>query len=256
MASSSVNRRRRAICNDAGHGETLDNLAVVLLKTRFPENVGMAARACVNMGCKNLILIQPERWDPLKAEPLATPKGMLLIKNIRLYDSPDKALAPFNLVVGTTARTGGVIRKTSTPETVAAQLSATGQGKKIALLFGPEDRGLTNAELCSCQALMRIPTASEASSLNLAQAVLLALYEFRKQGIGREVRQRRLITQAERSLLEQALRETLLDLDWLPGANPDHFFQLWRNLLARLDLARHEYDALMGFCRQIKNHLR
>lgn len=232
------------------------NLTVVLLKTRFPENVGMAARACVNMGCNRLLLIQPERWDPLKAEPLATPKGMRLINDIQIFDSPEQALAPFNLIVGTTARTGSVIRRAITPEQLAAQLGSASQGKRIALLFGPEDRGLSNEELGFCQALVRIPTASEAPSLNLAQAVLLLLYVLRKQADAPEARKRRSICQAERLLLERAFKEALLDLDWLSGTNPDYFFQLWRNLLARMELARHEYDALMGFCRQIRNRLR
>lgn len=231
------------------------DLTVALLRTRFPENVGMAARACVNMGCEKLILIQPERWDPLRAEPLATPKGMLLINNIRIFDDIEQALAPFNMIVGTTARTGGLIRKAMPPQLLAGQLASNGQHKKIALLFGPEDRGLSNEELGFCQALVRIATASQAPSLNLAQAVLLLLYELRKQGAIPESRKRQTITQAERIMLERAFREALLDLDWLSGANPDHFFQLWRTLLARMDLARHEYDALMGFCRQIKNRL-
>lgn len=231
------------------------DLTVALLKTRFPENIGMAARACANMGCEKLILIQPERWDPLKAEPLATPKGMRLINNIQIFDSLEQALAPFNLIVGTTARTGGVIRRTITPEELGAQLASAGQRKRIALLFGPEDRGLNNEELGFCQALARIPTASEAPSLNLAQAVLLLLYELRRHPAAPQARKGRSICQAERLLLERAFREALLDLDWLSGANPDYFFQLWRNLLARMELARHEYDALMGFCRQIRNRL-
>ena len=53
----------------------LQGLEVVLVKTRFPENIGMAARACVNMGCPTLRLVDPERWDREKARPLATPKG-------------------------------------------------------------------------------------------------------------------------------------------------------------------------------------
>ena len=50
----------------------LQGLEVVLVKTRFPENIGMAARACVNMGCPTFRLVDPDRWDREKARPLAT----------------------------------------------------------------------------------------------------------------------------------------------------------------------------------------
>ena len=56
---------------------SLDLLQVVLVQTRFPENIGMAARACVNMGSHSIRLVAPERWDREKARPLATPKGQV-----------------------------------------------------------------------------------------------------------------------------------------------------------------------------------
>lgn len=84
----------------------LQGLDVVLVKTRFPENIGMAARACVNMGCSSLRLVDPERWDKEKAIPLATPKGIPLLDSLSVHPSVQEAVAPCALVLGTTARGG------------------------------------------------------------------------------------------------------------------------------------------------------
>lgn len=227
-------------------------LAVILNKTRFPENIGMAARACANMGCERLILSAPERWDYLKAEPLATPKGVPLLKTIAIYDKLEDALAPFNYVIGTTARSGGFRRQPLAPDQ-AAREAAKVEGE-VALLFGPEDRGLTNRELRFCQRLVHIPANPAANSLNLAQAVLIMLYEFRKSGREMPACQKpRGIGIRERILLEDNFKSALIGLDCLRADNPDYFFQIWQGMLNRIRPTREEFDALMGFCRQLKN---
>ena len=86
---------------------SLDLLQVVLVQTRFPENIGMAARACVNMGSHSIRLVAPERWDREKARPLATPKGQGVLDDVQVLPDVSAAVADCSLVIGTTARTGG-----------------------------------------------------------------------------------------------------------------------------------------------------
>lgn len=156
----------------------LQGLDVVLVKTRFPENIGMAARACVNMGCSSLRLVDPERWDKEKAIPLATPKGIPLLDSLSVHPSVQEAVAPCALVLGTTARVGGWRRALLSPPQAGRLVAASlARGERVALVFGPEDRGLNNAEISHCQQLVTIPTDPAARSLNLAQAVLLLTYE-------------------------------------------------------------------------------
>ena len=212
----------------------LDGLDVVLVKTRFPENIGMAARACVNMGCSSLRLVDPERWDREKARPLATPKGQDLLDGVTV--SPD-----------------------------LSEAEVLARGERVALVFGPEDRGLNNEEITHCHKLTTIPTDPAASSLNLAQAVLLLLYECanavrnsqKKEG-GRapgESGGGKLVTAAEQERLMESVKDMLLRLDYLHGDNPDYFLMPWRRLFTRAGLRRHEYDALMGLCRQVRHKL-
>ena len=76
----------------------LPELEIVLVNTRFPENIGMAARACANFGCKNICLVKPEKKDLLNAIPLATPKGLNILKNIRFSASLSEAVSCSNIV--------------------------------------------------------------------------------------------------------------------------------------------------------------
>jgi tRNA/rRNA methyltransferase len=127
----------------------------------------------------------------------------------------------------------------------------------VALVFGPEDAGLTNQETQLCGRLVNIPTADEATSLNLAQAVLVMCYEIFKTavGIAGDVpgpTPARAATHAERESLFAVLRETLLSIDFLKADNPDYWMLPVRRFIDRVGLKRQEFNLLMGVCRQIK----
>ena len=267
----------------------LQGLDVVLVQTRFPENIGMAARACVNMGCGHISLVEPERWLRDKASPLATPKGQALLDGITIHESLAEAVADSALVIGTTARRGGWRQAMLSPERCAAEVAAClRQGGGVSLVFGPEDRGLDNAAITQCHRLVCIPTDPAASSLNLAQAVLIVLYacaaamreaDRSEAGTavggephgprnvpqpepiapaslaGKEDGHGPLASAADQERLMAALREMLLRIDYLHGDNPDYFLMPWRRLFGRARLRRHEYDALMGMCRQVRRAL-
>lgn len=266
---------------------TLQDLHVVLVKTRFPENVGMVARACVNMGVGHVGLADPELWKPEKARPLATAKGEGLLEAVTVFPDLPTALAPHALVVGTTARTGGWRRDLLRPAQAAAEVVAVlAEGQSVALVMGPEDRGLNNEEIECCQRLVTIPTSPDASSLNVAQATLLLLYECFKAAQEHAHGTRpsdqtaeqaaalartqaappaetpafpqedgKRINAEDQSRLYGALKSMLMDIDFLHGNNPDYFLMPLRRFLGRVGLRRHEYDALMGVCRQVKNKL-
>jgi tRNA/rRNA methyltransferase len=236
----------------------LDQVAVVLVRPRFPENIGAAARACANFGCPRLILVDPERWEEDKALPLATPKGADILRRMEIFEDLGAALAGFSYALGTTARTGGWRRSLFTPAQAGPEAAARlAEGGQVALVFGSEDRGLSNAEVELCSGLVNIPTAPDASSLNLAQAVLLLLYEvagavrarpFTPGGRSKD----RLATHAEQEMLFAALQDMLADIDYLRPENPDYWMLPVRRLLGRMTLRRGEFNLLMGVCRQVR----
>ncbi len=243
--------------------DALRHLEIVMVGTKFPENIGMAARACANMGCGRLTLVAPAWWDKEKARPLATAKGEALLDAVEVKETLAEALAPHVLTVGTTARTGGWRRGLLTPERAAEEIAPLlHEGNRVAIVFGCEDRGLGNADIEQCQRLVTIHTAGDASSLNLAQAILILTYECMKAVSRTDPQpalsndpgqQSRRITHEEQALLYARLKETLLAIDFLKNDNPDYFLMPLRRFLGKSGLRRHEMDMLMGICRQVGN---
>lgn len=238
----------------------LDGLNVILHKPRFPENIGMAARACANMGCPSLRVVCPELWRPERSLSLATPKGRKIIDDCGFFPDLRDAIADSHIVFAATARIGGWRRRVLSPAACAREIArALASGRSASLVFGSEDKGLTNEEIALCGGVVHIRTWGDASSLNLAQAVLLLLYECAgKRGEKTGIRRPENVADVrlgELALLERELKNVFELLDCSKGKNPEYHFLLWRGLLDRAGLKRHEFDALMGLCRQIKNKL-
>ena len=154
--------------------------AVILSQTQMGENIGAAARAMKNFGLSELVLIAPKcDWPSTKAYMLASGSGDIL-DAAKVYPTAAEALAPYNLVLATTARGRDVVKQIHTPEAASQRLrAAAAASARTALLFGGERAGLDNDELSLADAVITIPTA-EFSSLNLGQAVLLLGYEWLK----------------------------------------------------------------------------
>jgi tRNA/rRNA methyltransferase len=229
----------------------LDNIAVVLHKPRFPENIGAAARAMRNMGVGKLILVDPENFDLVRVLRMATHGAAGLVKSIQSFDSLEEALAPFGYVVGTSARLGGQRRAVRTPARMARDLIPISRHNRIAVVFGPEDRGLTNAELRLCHALVTIPTAAF-SSLNLAQSVMVILYEL--FGATRENGAEFTPRLAERHELDgmfEGLRDILVRISYINPENPDYWMNRIRQFCTRLRLRAKEVSIIRGIIRQI-----
>src|SRR3569833_1209104 len=152
--------------------------AVILSQPQKGENVGAAARAMKNFGLKELVLIAPKcEWPNERAQMLASGSGDIL-DAAKVYPTAAEALAPYNLVLATTARGRDVVKQIHTPEAGIRRLRKAAQtGARTALLFGGERAGLDNEEMRLTDAVITIPTA-EFSSRNLAQAVLLLVFEW------------------------------------------------------------------------------
>lgn len=229
----------------------LDNITIVLYKPRFPENVGAAARAAKNMGISKLVLVQPEKPDCDRMLKMATAGAVDLIEHMDIYDDLGTALRSFNYVAGTTARLGGVRQSPITPRDLAYRLIDLSQCNRIALLFGPENWGLTNAELAYCHTLVNIPT-TDFSSLNLAQAVLILVYELYLAKAEKPSRVTpQLANSWELETMYERLRETLLKIDYISHQNPDHWMMTVRRFFSRHGLRSAEVQIIRGICRQI-----
>lgn len=230
----------------------LANVAVVLMEPKFAENIGAAARCAMNMGIGRLIVVRQEEPDREKMLRMATHKAAHLIDNMELHRDLATALAPFAVVVGTTAREGRHRNATKTPRKVVAELLPLLAENQVAFLFGPEDRGLTNDDLKYCQLKSNIYTAGF-SSLNLAQAVAIHCHELFHAMVeeeGNSHHQPKLATSFEKEGMYGHVEEMLRTIDFFKINDYEYWMNNIRNFFARMELRSKETQLIRGFCRQ------
>jgi tRNA/rRNA methyltransferase len=236
---------------------SLDHLTIVLHKPRLAENIGATARAARNMGLSRLMVVQPEDVDQERMLKMATGSSAALIHNLVIHQNLASALGSFHYIVGTTARLGGSYRQSPvTPRELAQQLIPISQNNQVALVFGPENWGLTNEELAFCHSLVTIPT-SDFRSLNLAQAVLVVTYEIflaRQDPKDRFVP--RLANSFELEAMYAELQDTLMRINYIGHQNPEHWMMRIRRFFSRHGLRAAEVQVIRGLCRQIDWYVR
>ena len=153
-----------------------DRLRVVLVDARNPLNIGAAARAMSNFGFQRLRVVNPYEVAFREAKSAVGAAEMLAIAEE--FTSVAEAVADCTLVVGTTgARKRALDLPLYRLEQGARRIRKQLAGGPVALLFGSEKFGLSNAELSHCHWLLRIPTREEHLSMNLGQAVAVCVYE-------------------------------------------------------------------------------
>ncbi|TDQ59677.1 tRNA (cytidine32/uridine32-2'-O)-methyltransferase [Mesocricetibacter intestinalis] len=157
----------------------LNNIRIVLVETTHSGNIGSAARAMKTMGLSRLYLAAPKCSPDQQA--LALSAGAEdVVKNARLTENLDQAIADCSLVIGTSARLRHLQNSLIEPRQCAAEaLRHAGGGEEVAIIFGRERIGLLNEELMKCRYHLTIPANPDYSSLNLAMAVQLISYELR-----------------------------------------------------------------------------
>jgi tRNA/rRNA methyltransferase len=239
---------------------SLHHCRVVLVRPTIAANLGATARAMRNFGLTDLVLVAPEA-DPADphARQLST-HGEHLLQQARLVPDFDSAVADCVLVAGTSARLGGLFRRQSlaTPGEIMPQLlDATASGP-VALVFGPEPSGLSNAEVTRCHYLIHIPTDPSYPALNLAHAVAICLYELRKEWNRRADQQTAppesfpVATVIEQERLFAHLRTALEEIHFLYGPKADSLMHALRHLLGKARLSTMEVEVLHGLARQIR----
>ncbi|MBR0057265.1 MAG: RNA methyltransferase, partial [Kiritimatiellae bacterium] len=153
---------------------------VVLVSPLYAGNVGSVCRAMANMGLSELVIVAPRIADSdwAEAERLAVHAGGILASR-KTVGTFAEAIADCTAVAGATARDGLYRGHISLVRDAAPELAVLAKSGKLALVFGREDDGLDNAEIQQCTHLLRIPSCDGYRSLNLAQAVMVCLYELR-----------------------------------------------------------------------------
>lgn len=227
-------------------------LAVVLIDTRNPLNIGAAARAMSNFGFFDLRLVRP--YHVAFEEAVSAVGAADLLRNARLFDSLPDAVADCSLLVGATGLGHRVFEHPlHRLERAGRLLRRHLQSARAAILFGSEKFGLSNHDISHCHWLLHIPTRPEHDSMNLGQAVAVTLYELSRSPAAA----RRLPEAAERAteaelerlslLLDQVLQHSGYSDYSRETSAPDKT----RRLVRRLSLTSRDAAICTGMLRQI-----
>jgi tRNA/rRNA methyltransferase len=235
---------------------SLTNVRVVLVRPRGAANIGAAARAMKNMGLRELVLVGPEPRHSFWSSAMAVHAEDVL-NDMRRCESLGAAVADCGLVIGTTSRITGPYRAGAvSPRAAAPHIVAAAASGPVALVFGPEDHGLSNDDLSHCQQLIVIPTDVDYPSLNLAQAVMVCCYELFSAApdarAGTDESAEPPPTAERLELMFRRLRSAFLSIGFLHADNPDHIMFAFRRLLGRACLDEREVRIFLALARQIE----
>ncbi len=239
----------------------LQHARIVLVETHTAGNLGAAARCMRNFGLSDLVLVSPiaSRHDA-NARQMAT-HGEAILDAARIVPMLDDAIADCVLVVGTSAKAGGLFRRQAVapPEAILPHVAeALRRDQPVAIVFGPEPTGLSNEIVARCQYLIQIPTDETYPALNLAQSVAICLYELRKCWLAGADRERpddyRRAAVETLEPMYRHLQTALEEIHFLYGEKADPLMHAIRHLLGRAEPSEMEVRILHGLARQIRWH--
>lgn len=250
----------------------LDHVRIVMVNTTLPANIGSALRAMKTMGLSQLVLVAPKTYPHPDIDALAA-GAQDLIEKIEIVDTLEQAIQDCHLVFGTSARSRTIPWPLLDVRPAAKEaLQAATQQQNIAIVFGREDRGLTNEELALANYHLTIPVNPEYGVLNVAQAIQVICYELRMAALEQNTQQMTvfpddhmqlkqqqsmewdepLVTQKQMEEFYPHLEKMLTEIEFLDPNNPRLLPLRLRRLFGRIQLDRMEYHLLRGIFSRVQ----
>lgn len=235
----------------------LDRVTVVLHQPQNLVNIAGAVRAMANMGLRHLALVEPADFDARRITGIAH-RAQHIVERVVCTPSLQDALAPCVYVAGASARPRTAQRNYRRPRELAPEILRRAMDGQVALVFGREDRGLSNAALDQCHDVLVVPTTTEHPSLNLAQAVLLVAYELLLAARGggelpAGKRSRGPAAIAELEEMYAALEAGLHQIDFFKARKPESVMRTLRTAFSRTTLDGHEARLLRSVGYEMRN---
>jgi tRNA/rRNA methyltransferase len=249
----------------------MNNIKIILVEPAGALNVGSVARVMKNMGLSQLILVKPLCDRHSDAARHMAVHGIEVLNNAIEVDSLPEALVGCTRAIATTNRPRNFSMQLESPRIALPWLLA--ENTPTALIFGPEDRGLSNSELNHAQRFVGIPVNPDYSSLNLAQAAAVCCYELyqahlerteiltkHSEPIPQGIREVPIVaeTTGETAPLDELegyyrhLERTLLKIKYLYPHTSAARMEKFRRFYNRANLSREELAMLRGILRQVE----
>ncbi len=235
----------------------MSSFVIVLVRPRDPNNIGACARAMANFGFEELRIVDP--YAPVWQEAVSAVGAHDILKNARLYNTLDEALADTQFSLATTALRNRVLEQEIIFLPDMADFLKKSPGRRTAIVLGNEKSGLSGQDIARCNAVLNIPTTAHQPSINLAQAVLLICYEIAQaQGFKplRGHKQTVYPTDAQREVLVHELDGLFsaagLKEDW-PASTRQN---LIRSVLSRQNLDRSALFVLKSLAEKLRQRIK
>lgn len=163
---------------------TLSEPAIILVETQLAENIGTTARAMANFGLGELRLVGPKQWPHDMARRAASGADFVL-DAAKVYPTLEEAVGDLGFVFASTARPREMTKAVRGPNEAALVMRSRAAATiRSGVIFGRERIGLTNEEISLADEILTLPIDPRHASLNIAQAVLIVAYEWRRSEPG------------------------------------------------------------------------
>lgn len=240
----------------------LDNIVIVLHRPQDVVNIATTVRAMINMGLARLRLVAPDDYDAYRIGGIAHGSEWLL-ERIEFFDTLESAVADASHIVGTTARRRTAAYVWRYPRDAAGPLitrASSGEGP-VAVVFGREDKGLSNEDLDRCNELLVVPTSERHTSMNLAQAVLLVAYELRLAALAdapplpRPKRKSPPARPTDLDVLFHDVAETLQLIEFFKTREPESIMRTVRALTRRAEPSAREANLVRAMAIEVRKYI-
>ena len=233
------------------------NLKVVVVEPNGALNVGSIARLCANFEVNELRIVSPRcNIFSLESKKMAL-KGQIYLDNCKIFNNLESAIFDCDLVLATCGRIDLSKEKDfnfESPENISEWISSFDQINNLAILFGREDRGLSNSELLFAHKIFNIKTSLNYSSLNLSHAVSIILYELNKYSDKKVKRDLKVFNLATSKQINEAfleIEEMLLKIGYLLKHTSFAKISKFKKYILKAKTSSHEINILRGIVHQI-----
>ena len=259
------------IIDNAAVSAHLSHVRIVMVNTTLPANIGSALRAMKTMGLCKLVLVSPKTYPHPDIDALAA-GATDLIDQIEIVETLEDAIKDCHIVFGTSARSRTIPWPLldARPAAQKSMKAVLQEQQEIAVIFGREDRGLTNEELALANFHVTIPVNTEYGVLNVAQAIQIICYEMRMAATELMEHQvddkatmkvteddamewdEPLVTHEQMEQFYPHIQKMLEEIEFLDPKNPRLLPLRLRRLFGRIQLDRMEYHLLRGIFSRVQ----
>ena len=238
-----------------------ENIRIVLVNTKHAGNIGSTARAMKTMGLSCLYMVDPAAEFPSEQATVLASGATDVLEKAKVTETLKKAVEECAFIVGVSARIRGISLPVYMPADSAKQILNENSANKVALVFGREDRGLTNEELRLCHQQVFIPAVDAFKSLNLAASVQILAYELRKTVLQKNKMQEvvplkntghPMANAGQMEYFYEHLYRTLDNVDFFIHSNPEKIMSKIRKIYGKARPDQEEINILRGILTAIQ----